>query len=50
MKKTKKNKCKNCKGRGLVAMGTVETDIFGNAIKGLKECPICKGTGEKPIK
>lgn len=45
MKKTKKNKCKNCKGSGVVAMGT---DMFGNTIKGLKECPICKGTGEKP--
>lgn len=45
MKKIKKNKCKNCKGSGVVAM---ETDMFGNTIKGLKECPVCKGTGVKP--
>lgn len=41
----KAKKCKYCKGSGMVAMGT---DMFGNTIKGLKECPICKGTGEKP--
>ena len=44
MKKAKKNKCKYCKGSGMVAMGT---DMFGNTIKGFKECPYCKGTGIK---
>ena len=40
-KKTKQKKCKNCKGSGYVPM----YDVFGNLCRGIKECPICKGTG-----
>ena len=35
----KKEKCPNCKGRGLVAID------WGNC-KGLQTCPICLGTGK----
>lgn len=31
-------KCKNCKGAGFIPLG--------EGIKGIKECPICKGTGK----
>ena len=35
---SKIKKCKNCKGMGLIPIG--------NGVKGLKECPVCKGTGK----
>ena len=39
MKNIKQKKCKNCKGRGLIPLG--------EGIRGLKECPVCKGTGKE---
>ena len=42
-RKEKLKRCKNCKGQGMISLGT---DMFGNKIRGLKECPVCKGTGK----
>lgn len=38
MKNIKEKKCKNCKGKGFIPLG--------EEIKGLKECPFCKGMGK----
>ena len=38
MKNIKQKKCKNCDGTGFIPLG--------EGIKGIKECPICKGTGK----
>lgn len=34
----KQKKCKNCKGTGFIPLG--------EGIRGIKECPICKGIGK----
>lgn len=34
----KQKKCRNCKGKGFIPLG--------EGIKGIKECPVCKGTGK----
>ena len=38
MNNIKQKKCKNCKGIGFIPLG--------EGIKGIKECPFCKGTGK----
>ena len=41
MKYIKQKKCKNCKGKGYVQMY-----FMGQPARGIKECPVCKGTGK----
>ena len=41
MKNIKQKKCENCKGKGCVPMY-----FMGQLARGLKECPVCKGTGK----
>ena len=38
MKNIMQKKCKNCKGVGSIPLG--------EGLKGIRECPVCKGTGK----